>query len=113
MYNHVKKGIFIGYTVTSYQIYYWYMYTKLVNISKHVHFDEVMNYLEVPTPNYRHMSIALGSPLSEDQEEAPISMPTTLDSQHTPFPMIHDMPVGVICDHDTLGIIIGSDVRVV
>ena len=35
-------------------------------------------------------------------------MPPTLDSQHTPFPMIHDVTVRVICDYYILGMIIGS-----
>ena len=34
-------------------------------------------------------------------------MPKTLDSQHTPLPMINDVPVRVLCDHETLGMIVG------
>ena len=37
--NKIKHLIFLGYTATSSQIYYWYMGTKLVNTSKHVRFD--------------------------------------------------------------------------
>ena len=36
MKNNSKKGIFLVYKATSSQIYYWGMYTKLVNTSKHV-----------------------------------------------------------------------------
>ena len=46
--------------------------------------------------------------LSDDQEEEPIIIPPTLDSQHTPLPIIHDVPVRVLCDHDNLRIIFGS-----
>ena len=53
MENHVKKRVFIGYTATPSQIYYWDMDTKMVNTSKNLQFDEVMNYLEIPTPNAR------------------------------------------------------------
>ena len=67
-----------------------------------------MNDLEIPTPSSRKLRIALERLLKEDQEEATIIMPQTLDSQHTPLPMIHDVTVGEICDHDTLGMIIGS-----
>ena len=35
-------------------------------------------------------------------------MTTTLDYQHIPFPMIHGVPVGLICYHSILGVIIGS-----
>ena len=31
----------------------------------------------------------------------------TLDSQHTPFHVIHDVPVRFLCEHNTLGMIIG------
>ena len=34
-------------------------------------------------------------------------MPPTIDYQYTPFPMIHYVPVGLICYHDTLGAILG------
>ena len=84
------------------------MSTNLINTSKHVQFDEGMYDLEIPTPYTRHMMIALVRPLPEDQEESTIIIPPTLDSQHTPLPTIHDVPVGVIWDHDTLGMIIGS-----
>ena len=60
-----------------------------------------MNYLEITTPNVRHMRIVLVRPLSENQEEEPIIVPTTLDSQHTPIPMIHDVTFRVLCGHDT------------
>ena len=107
MYNNVKKGLFIGYTDTSSQIYYWGMDTKLVNNFKHVRFDEGINNLEIPTPNFIQLCVALGRTLLEDKEEVPIIVTTTLDSQHTPFPIIYCVPVWVICDHDILGIILG------
>ena len=53
--NNVKRGIFTGYIATSSQMYYWYMYTKLVKTYKHGRFDEVMNDLEIPTPNTRKL----------------------------------------------------------
>ena len=106
--NHVKKGDFIGYTATYYHIYYWDMDTKLVNTSKHVQLDEGINDLEIPTLNARQMWIDLGGPLPKDQEEAPIIVTPTLESQHTPFPMIHGVPVRVLCNHDTLGVNLGS-----
>ena len=106
--NNVKRGIFTGYIATSSQMYYWYMYTKLVKTYKHGRFDEVMNDLEIPTPNTRKLWISLGMPIPEDQEEAPIVMIPTLDSQHTQFPIIHDVTFRFLCDHDTLCIILGS-----
>ena len=54
------------------------------------------------------MRIAFGRSLPDDKEEAPIIMPPTLESQHTSFPVIHSVPVRVLCDHYTLGMIIGS-----
>ena len=78
----------------------------MVKTSKHVRFDEGSNDLEIPTPNDRQLWIDLGRPLPEDKEEASIVMSPTLDSQHTPFPTIYDVPVWVICDHDTLWMII-------
>ena len=61
--NNVNRGIFLGYTATSSWIYYWNMDTKMVNTSKNVRSDELMNDLEIPTPNYRQLRIALGRPL--------------------------------------------------
>ena len=46
--------------------------------------------------------------LSGDKEEVIIIMPPTLDSQHTPFSMMHDATFGVIYEHDTTGMILGS-----
>ena len=54
------------------------MNTELIKNYKHVRFDEGINDIKIPTPNYRHLWIDLGRPLSEDQEEAPIIMPPTL-----------------------------------
>ena len=54
------------------------------------------------------MRIVLIRPLQERQEDVPIIVPPNLDYQHTPFPIINDLPVRVLCYHDTLGIIIGS-----
>ena len=84
------------------------MDTKLVANSKYVQFYEGMNDPEIPNPNSRHLNSALGIPLSENHEEAPILIPPTLDSQHKTFTIIHDAPVRLLCDHDTLGVIIGS-----
>ena len=88
-------------------MYYWYMGMNLVNTSNRVKFYEGMNYIEILNPNSIQLWIILGRPLPEDQEELSIVVPPTLDSQHTPFPMIYDVTVRVICDHDTLGIILG------
>ena len=60
------------------------MDTKMVNTSKHIRFDEVMNDIEIPKPNGRNMDIALVRPLPEYQEEVPLIMPTTLEYKHTP-----------------------------
>ena len=54
------------------------------------------------------MRIVLIRQLQERQEDVPIIVPQNLDYQHTPFPIISDVPFRVICDHDTLGIIIIS-----
>ena len=56
----------------------------MVKTSKHIRFDEVMNDIEIPKPNGRHMHIALVRPLPEYQEEVPLIMPTTLEYKHTP-----------------------------
>ena len=48
----------------------------------------------------------MAKPLPEDQEELPIAVLPTLDSQHIKLPKIHDKSVRLICDHDNLGIII-------
>ena len=66
-----------------------------------------MNDIKITTTNDRQPWIALSRPLTEDQGEAPIIMPITLDSQHTTFPIIHDVPVRVLYEHYTLGMIIG------
>ena len=97
--------MFIGYKATSFQIYIWDIYTNLVNTSKYLQFDEEMNDIEIPTLNTIQLGIALGRTLTEDKEESPILIPTTLESQHAPFLMIHNITVGVICDHYNLGII--------
>ena len=83
------------------------MNNNMVNNSKHVRFYEGMNYLETPTPNSIQLIISLGRTIPEDQEEAPITIPPALESQHIPFPMIHYVPFRVIYDHDTLGMILG------
>ena len=80
----------------------------MVKTSKHVRFDEGSNDLEIPTPNDRQLWIDLGRPLPEDQKEAPISMLPNLDYRQTTLYMIHDVPVRVLCDQYTLGMIIGS-----
>ena len=82
------------------------MDTKLIHTSKHVRFYEGMDYIEITTTNYRQLRIDLCRPLPEDQEEVPIAMLPTLDSQHIKLPKIHDKSVRLICDHDNLGIII-------
>ena len=41
------KGVLIGYTATSYQIYYWDMDNKLLNNSKNITWDEVINDIEI------------------------------------------------------------------
>ena len=51
--NHVKKGIFLGYKSSSSHVYYLDMDTEMLKTSKHVRFDEGMDYLEIPTPNAR------------------------------------------------------------
>ena len=84
------------------------MDTNSLKTSKHVRFDEVINDIEIPDPNARQLWVALVRPLPEYQEEASIIIPQTLDSQHTPFTTIHDVLSGVICDYDTLGMILGS-----
>ena len=84
------------------------MDTKLVKTSKNVRFYEGMNDIEILTPNSRQLRISLVIPLSEYQKGALIIMPPTLDSQHTSLTMIHDVPVRVLCDDETLGMIIGS-----
>ena len=56
-----------GYTSTSFQIYYWYMYNNMVKTYKKVQFDEVINDLEIPNPNFRQLKIALGRTVLEDQ----------------------------------------------
>ena len=83
------------------------METKLVNNSNHVRFDEGMNDLEISTPNTKHIWIDLGRTLLEYQEEAPIIIPPTLDSQQIPLPMINDVPFRIVFEHDTLGVILG------
>ena len=65
--NHVKKGVFLGYTATSSQIQYWVMDTNLVNNSNYVRFDEVMNYINIPNTNSIHMQITLGRQMLEDK----------------------------------------------
>ena len=60
----------------------------------------------MPTPNSRKLWIALGVPLPDNPEEAPIILPPTLYFQHTTFPMINDVPVRVLYEHDTLGVIL-------
>ena len=84
------------------------MDTKLVKTYNNVQFDEGMNDLGILTPNSRQLQIDLSGPLSEDQEEAPISIPPTLDSQHTPLSMICDVPVRMLYYHYTLGVILVS-----
>ena len=108
MENHVKERFLLVYTATSSQIYYWDMDTKPVKTSKNVHFDEGINYIEIPTPSAIQMRSSLGRTLLEDQEEAPIIMPSTLESQHTPLPIIHDVTARVLHDHYNLVIILGS-----
>ena len=44
------------------------MYRNLVKTSN-VFLNEVMNYLETPTPNYRQMIISLGFTLPNNPEE--------------------------------------------
>ena len=51
--NHLINGILLGYNATDSQTYYWVLKTKLINTSKHVIFDEVVNDIENPTSNYR------------------------------------------------------------
>ena len=57
--NHVKNRIFIRYTATYSQIYYWDMDTNMVNNSKHIRFDEEMNDIEMTTTNVRQLHIFL------------------------------------------------------
>ena len=106
--NHFKKGNFLGYTSTSSQIYYWDMNTNITKTPKHLQFDEGINDIEIPTPNYRQMRISFVRSLTENQEEAPIIMPPTLEYQQTQFPIIHDVPVGVTGYHGNLKMIIVS-----
>ena len=84
------------------------MDTKMVKTSKHIRFDEVMNDIEIPKPNGRNMDIALVRPLPEYQEEVPLIIPPTLEYKHTPLSMIHDVPVRVLYDPDTLGVFVCS-----
>ena len=62
--NHIKNVIFIGYTTTSYQIYHLGMDTNMVKTSNNLRFYEGINDVEITTPNYRHLRIALGKPLT-------------------------------------------------
>ena len=42
-----SKRVSLGYTATSYQIYYWDMDNKLLNNSKNITWDEVINDIEI------------------------------------------------------------------
>ena len=106
--NHVNTGIFLGYTATMNNVYYWDLKTKRIKTAVHVKFDEGMNDLETPTPHSRLLRLALGRSLPPEETESTPPQELSLTSSDSPFPELVDVSVPVVCDDHTLGFDIGS-----
>ena len=61
--NNVRKGIFLGYTVTLRHIHYLELDTGRLKTALHANFDKGMGDLDKLTPNSRQLRLALGCQL--------------------------------------------------
>ncbi|MCP4167411.1 MAG: DDE-type integrase/transposase/recombinase, partial [Chloroflexi bacterium] len=104
--NHTIKGIFLGYTVTMSQIYYLDNATTRVKTTIHATFDEGMNDLDKPTPNARILHQALGRPMPKGEQEQRAPSELNVIVQDSPFLVLKDVTVPVICDCDNLDLIL-------
>ena len=105
--DKVAKGLFLGYTGTMSQIYYFDLRTKRIKTATHVKYDEGMTDLEMKDkpPNALHLTNARTKlvPLLNDIEVPP---PTelSLEVMQSPFPDLQTVTLPIKCNNDNLGI---------
>ena len=88
------------------QIYYLDNATTRVKTTIHATFDEGMNDLDKPTPNARILHQALGRPMPKEEQEQRAPSELNVIVQDSPFLVLKDVTVPVICDCANLGIIL-------
>eukprot|EP00957_Ditylum_brightwellii_P155810 11861485-Ditylum_brightwellii.AAC.1 len=71
--KHVWTGIFLEYTATMQQIYYYDVILDCVKTASYVKFDEGMNDLAFPSPHVRQLQQTLGYnfPAEDITDDAP------------------------------------------
>jgi hypothetical protein len=103
--HHVNRGIFLGYTSTLTQIYYFDVDTTWVKTAFSVKFDEAGVSMDVRSPNAKRLRDALDGH-DPDMDATVTSAPSHLDltSSGCPFTALKTIVLNVRCALPTFGI---------
>ena len=103
--DHVSEGIFLGYTETMKNIYWYDNKTGEVKIASHVRFDEGMVDLPDPPPNVKLLQRVEHDNVLPDLGELNLS-PIDLDVDTSPFRDLQTVTITNLCDHPTFGFVV-------
>jgi hypothetical protein len=95
---HSNMGVFLGYSKTMQNIFYYDLSTKEVKLTTNAQFDEGMNDLATLPPNTEYLLRSHGTALPPDDSAIPA---LDLEITTNPFSILCTETVDISCDHPT------------
>ena len=89
-------------------IFYLDLESNRIKTALHARFDEGMNDLDTPTPNFRQLRLAMGQKLPEDTIFTPAPVSLALDIVSSPFLDPVTITIPVKCSTETMRFIVES-----
>jgi Reverse transcriptase (RNA-dependent DNA polymerase) len=97
-----RVGIFLGYTNTMKNVFWYDETSNTIKIASHVRFDEGMSDLEDPPPNVKILRRAQDGIITT-LDDCPIDDPVDISIDSSPFRELQTFTVPTKCDHPTFG----------